>query len=330
MVKSSSEIIKPIGGYFEIAEEGIGEYPHKNGIQLNTGRNALEYILRSISHIDCIYLPYYTCEVVLEPIRKLNISYKFYHINDHIEIADDIVLNDDEYIIVNNYFGIKDEYIRKVASIYGKKLIVDCAQSFFQPVLEGVKMFYSTRKFVGVPDGGVAYCCKNDYLKSYSKDDSSDRTKHLYIRKEFGPEAGFETYKENEKKLDYQDIYIMSDFTNIILHKIDYSSIITNRRRNYEYLHANLKGSNKFSFSNISSFACPMVYPYYTDDNTLKAKFIKNKIFVATYWSNVLEWCKPKDIEYKLANNIIAIPIDQRYGIEDMDRIIKIINSISK
>ncbi len=330
MVKSSSEIMKPIGGYFEIAEDGIGEYPHKNGIQLNTGRNALEYILRSISHIDCIYLPYYTCEVVLEPIQKLSIPYRFYHINEQLEIADNIVLNDNDYIIVNNYFGIKDEYIKKVASIYGKKLIVDCAQSFFQLVLEGVKMFYSTRKFVGVPDGGVAYGCKNDYLKSYSKDDSSDRTKHLYIRKEFCPEAGFEIYKENEKKLDNQDIYIMSDFTNDILQKIDYSLIITKRQQNYEYLHANLKCSNKFSLPDTSSFVCPMVYPYYTDDNTLKAKLIKNKIFVATYWPNVLEWCKPEDIEYKLANNMIAIPIDQRYDIEDMDRIIKIINSISK
>ena len=30
-----------------------------------------------------------------------------------------------------------------------------------------------------------------------------------------------------------------------------------------------------------------------------------------------------EDIEYKLASSIIAIPIDQRYGMEDMNRIIK-------
>ena len=38
-----------------------------------------------------------------------------------------------------------------------------------------------------------------------------------------------------------------------------------------------------------------------------------------------MEWCKPADIEYQLANQIIAIPIDQRYGIEEMDYIIKMI-----
>ena len=66
-----------------------------------------------------------------------------------------------------------------------------------------------------------------------------------------------------------------------------------------------------------------MVYPYYTSDNTLKAKLISSKIFVATYWPNVFEWCKSDSLEYNFGEQIIAIPIDQRYGIEDMNRIIK-------
>lgn len=317
--------MKPIGGYFEIEKEGLGIYPHQNGLQLNTGRNALEHILRSISNVERIYIPYYTCEVVLEPIKKLCIPYNFYHINELLEIEDKIILRKNEYIIVNNYFGIKDHYIKKIASIYKENLIIDCAQAFFQPLLQGIKMFYSTRKFVGVPDGGVAYNFQDSKLEDYETDDSSDRLKHLYVRKEYGPEAGFNIYKDNEKKLDNQDICKMSDFTRSLLQKIDYTSIIEKRRKNYEYLHSKLKGKNKLLLPDSSSFACPMVYPYYTDDNTLKSKLIENKIFVATYWPNVFQWCNIEDIEYKLANKIIAIPIDHRYGNEDMDRIIKII-----
>ena len=54
--------MKAIGGNFELDdyEEGRG-FPHQNGILLNTGRNALEYILRSIGEVKGIYLPYYTC-----------------------------------------------------------------------------------------------------------------------------------------------------------------------------------------------------------------------------------------------------------------------------
>lgn len=66
--------MEAIGGYFELADlVEKGEFPHNEGILLNTGRNALEYILRSIGNVNHIYLSYYTCEVVLEPLKRLNI-----------------------------------------------------------------------------------------------------------------------------------------------------------------------------------------------------------------------------------------------------------------
>jgi hypothetical protein len=50
----------------------------------------------------------------------------------------------------------------------------------------------------------------------------------------------------------------------------------------------------------------------------LKQKLIENRIFVATYWPNVFEWCRSKDLEYNLANNLLPLPIDQRYGKEEL------------
>ena len=188
MVESNSEITKPIGGYFELADrESADNFPHKDGILLNTGRNALEYILRSIKDIKSIYLPYFTCEVVLEPIKKLGIPYNFYNINPRFEIADRIILGEGDYIIVNNYYGIKDLYIRSLYARYGDHLIVDCAQAFFAPVVTGIKAFYSCRKFVGVADGGIAYlgneigaddrCLKLNRLKHTLTTSSSARRK---------------------------------------------------------------------------------------------------------------------------------------------------------
>ena len=124
--------MEAIGGYFELADlVERGEFPHNDGVLLNTGRNALEYILRSIGNVKHVYLPYYTCEVVLEPLKKLNIPYTYYHINSSFEIADELKPQESEYVIANNYYGIKDAYIEKLASQYGDKLIADCAQAFF-------------------------------------------------------------------------------------------------------------------------------------------------------------------------------------------------------
>src|SRR5574344_3017455 len=134
--------MKAIGGYFELEEKGVGVFPHKDALLLNTGRNALEYILKSISDINFVYLPYYTCEVVLEPIKRLGISFTRYHINSNFEICEDLELKKGQYIIVNNYFGIKDKYIEDIAKIFGDRLIVDCSQAFFSKVLSNIKMFY--------------------------------------------------------------------------------------------------------------------------------------------------------------------------------------------
>ena len=61
-----------------------------------------------------------------------------------------------------------------------------------------------------------------------------------------------------------------------------------------------------------------MVYPYLTNDISLRMKLIRNKIFVASYWSGI------NDIN-NFTNTIIPLPIDQRYDKADMDKILKII-----
>ena len=66
--------------------------------------------------------------------------------------------------------------------------------------------------------------------------------------------------------------------------------------------------------------------PYWADNgDTLKKKLIEQQVFVATYWPNVFEWAKQNDLEYELANHVVCIPIDQRYGNEDMKKITSII-----
>ena len=322
-------MLNPIGGYFELAdyEDGKG-FPHRNGILLNTGRNALEYILRCIGGIKRIYLPYYTCEVVLEPIEKLQIPYTFYHINQQFEILDDIQPKHDEYIIANNYFGLKDAYIQKLAERYDDHLIVDCAQAFFAKPIPGIKTFYSPRKYVGVADGGVAYLGNllDDKLKVDETEPTEDHDSHLLKRKQFGAEASFLDYQANEKKLDNQPIRWMSEVTKNNIEHIDFEQAIAKRKSNFACLHEDLRGKNLLLLPEIGTYACPMVYPFFSDNVSLRQKLIENKIFVAKYWPNVLQ-IDNYELEYVFATRIIPIPCDHRYGLEEMKRIIDIIKN---
>ena len=319
--------IKAIGGYFELADKDC-EFAGMpvDGVALNTCRNALEYIILQLLDAKRIFVPYYTCEAVIEPLKRLPFEYEFYHINEQLEIAEDLVLGDGDYLIANNYFGIKDAYIAELAQKYGDKLIVDNAQALFAPVLPNIKAAYSTRKYVGVADGGFAVGVSVTPAVDYEEDNSLDHASHLYIRKGKGAEAGFKDYQANESKLDNQPIRSMSPQTKEILSHIDYDSIIEKRRQNYVFLCDSLNDINKLQLPLKDSFNCPMVYPFMTDDESLRERLIQNKVFVPRYWPNVLRWCGEEEVEYKLATQVIPLPIDQRYGIEEMKRIIQVIN----
>lgn len=307
--------MKSIGGYFELAERGAGTFPHPDGILLNTGRNAFEHILGGIPDVQELLVPYYTCETVLEPIRKLGLRCRRYAIDNRLEIADEIRLSTGQYLVANNYFGIKDAYIDRLAQEYADRLIVDSAQAFFTKPISGIPTFYSPRKFVGVCDGGIAYSWKSDASLPYEYDDSSARSEHLFLRKEKGAEAGYGAFLQAEKSLENQPIRRMSAFTEEILRHIDYEGIRERRRENYAFLHLRLGGVNALDLPAMDSFACPMVYPCLLPNGAeLRKKLIENKVFVAKYW--------PKVVPFR---NLLAIPCDQRMKIIEVDRIARLI-----
>ena len=203
--------MKPIGGYFELETHPGKEY-YPELIRLNTGRNCLEYILRARQYTK-VYIPYFTCDTILEPFNKLGIEYSFYHIDQHLNPVVDFEIKDNEALLYTNYFGLKTETTQKLAS-RGFNLIIDNAQAFFDKPLKGIDTFYSPRKFFGVPDGGYLSIDKalND---DFETDQSSDRISHLLKRTESGPEFGFTDFQQNEEKLINQPIKRMSLSTDV-------------------------------------------------------------------------------------------------------------------
>lgn len=322
---------KAIGGYFSLeTNRFLNGYIHTKGIHLNSGRNALEYILKSIPIIQRLYIPYYTCDVVLEPINKLGIPYGYYRIDEHLELAEEIQLDKDEYLLVTNYFGIKDAYIKKLAKQYGKQLIVDNAQALYAEPLEGIKIVFSPRKFVGIPDGGIAYIDNGVDIADMEQDVSYNRCSHLLKRLDLGAEAGYNDFRANSRQLVNQPIRRMSNLSWNLLQGIDFEEIMKRRRKNFMQLHKVLSSINRLHIPETGTFMCPMIYPLLTSDITLKKHLIDNKIFVATYWPNVLEWCKEDMLEYELASKIVAIPIDQRYEGKNIEYIINLIKLYGK
>ena len=94
--------MKSIGGYFSL-EVNDGRELHANAIHLNAGRYALEYILKARGYHK-IYIPYFICDSVLQPIHRLGVEYEFYQINEQLEPAVELNPKDDEVVLYVNYF----------------------------------------------------------------------------------------------------------------------------------------------------------------------------------------------------------------------------------
>ena len=322
MVQNNSEIIE-IGGYFGLELPSPSDnYRFNNLLHLNSGRNAMEYLLRQLPQKpELVYIPAYTCDAVCTPLDRLKINYKFYRINQEFEIPIIPNLKENEYIVVNNYFGIKDNYVNHLATKLGDHIIIDNAQALYSPVPDNIKGFYSPRKFVGVPDGGLAtfYSKDNIYL---DQSESWDRALQLFKRIDCNAASGYDIYQKNEENLGLQETKYMSKLSETMLRSVKHDDVIAKRRHNYEQLHKELANHNKLNLPDSDSFVCPMVYPFWANDSTLRKRLIENKIYVATYWPNVFEWCSPASLEYQFARNLIPLPIDQRYTTNDLNRII--------
>ncbi|HWY10348.1 MAG TPA: hypothetical protein VN026_03430 [Bacteroidia bacterium] len=310
-----------IGGYFEL-ELKRNKLFHENAILLNTGRNALELILRT-EKINKIYLPYYTCDVLLEPINKLNIKIEFYNINEKFEPIFLKQTKNKEAFLYINYFGLKESYIKKIRKSINN-LIIDNSLAFYSKPVKGLNTFYSCRKFFGVPDGSILYMNKKPLL-NFKHDVSNDRVKHLMIRLELKPEEGFDAFRKNEEELSDQPIKEMSTLTKKLLQNIDYLSIKKIREQNFSHLHKKLKAINELSF-NVKEINGPMNYPLLIKDGfKIRRQLIQQRIFVPCFWENLPSDLAGNGFEKNLSRNLLPLPIDQRYSQKEMKLIANLI-----
>jgi hypothetical protein len=133
-------------------------------------------------------------------------------------------------------------------------------------------------------------------------------------------EEGYKAFSTNDDKLNNLPILQMSNLTKRILSAIDYDSIAKRRVDNYLFLDKILKKINKLKID-FDQDQIPMVYPFWGKSN-LKKKLIENRIYCATYWPNVKECTSANSLEYKLTEEVVYLPIDQRYGEKEMELIV--------
>lgn len=311
--------MKAIGGFFELELNRSRDY-HHDALALNLGRTAFEYVLKA-RKIRKIHLPFYTCDVLFGPVRRAGTEMEFYHVNESLEPDFDFTtLGEDDFFLYTNYYGIKDGLVRKLAATVSN-LIIDNSQAFFSTPEKGTDTFYSPRKFFGVPDGGYLYT-EARWNGELETDDSSGRFAHLIGRIENGAERSYPLFQEHDRLLSHEPLKRMSAITSRLLQNVNYDASRERRRRNFDLLHQALGYKNLLGIDQ-NTVKVPMVYPLLSERNDLHRLLIAKGIYVPAYWTDVTERVRPDSFEHTLVKCLVPLPLDQRYGDEEMAFIVK-------
>lgn len=317
-----------IGSFIELQFKKNQEY-YKGDTdiaRLNTGRAAIYHSFR-VTNCQAIWIPIYQCDTVRDFLLKKNVKIKYYHI-DNLFNPIDIKQNEEDAVLLVNYYGIMSCNRMKELSSQYKNVIVDNSQAFFCKPLPECLNVYSCRKFIGAPDG--AYVIGKNahlFLSEYEEGYSSDTSLFLLQRIEYGCEGkAYESRKSNEHRLEVEDIMRMSKLTQTILDGTDYKMIKHKRSENFKLACMLFDDINKIDPSMYcDEETIPMVYPLVVESDELFERLQKAKHFQGHWWSYLLNETKESDFENWLSRYIIPITIDQRYGKEELEYISSII-----
>lgn len=333
--------MKEIGSEFNEMniESGTGiQYPQE-GILVFSGRTAIEMVIKDIPKIKHALLPSYCCDSMIEPFRDAGIKVSFYPVNFDNGLKISLNPTDDiDVVFLCNYFGYElrvPDLTRFIQN--GGVIIEDITHSFFsEQSYHDISNYIvaSIRKWEPVYCGG--YCAKVDgFIEfkpfTYPPDEFLNikkramkiKSKYLFDndinkKNEFLP---LFTESNCWLKKNYSGLMI-DDYSKEYLNHVDIKRHILIRKENAKVLYNGLAGKVNFMFPE-TDLKCPLFVPVILKNrDQVRKKLIENRIYCPIHWP------KPQDCSSNIYDLELSLICDQRYNVDDMQRIVATINDI--
>lgn len=323
-------------------------------VWMSTGRSATALVLDTIeernpSLTKIALIPSFTCHTVIKPFLERGYQLYTYHVDIHLTSSYQDILSATKkskagIVLIHRYFGFNT--IQDINSItselknMGTVLIEDCTQTMYSlfPKTDADYFVGSIRKWCGVPDGGFAVCREGVFNNKPSTFDTklqylkkiASLEKYDFLLKGKGEKQIFlNHFREAENILDSQDrYYAISDLSAIIQSNLDSHQMSESRRRNFLIISNGLMGIGNIEvvFAELKKGEVPLYCPILCRNRfDIQQLLVKNAIYAPVVWPKA-DYCPEvdKDADH-LYNHLLCIPIDQRYGIDDMERVINIL-----
>lgn len=318
-----------------------------------SGRNATKALIQKLEISEKkVLLPIYTCSTVIEPFVDEGWQIAYYSLNKDLSINEKSLFQAYEkvhpsIVLFHSYFGLDTldssiELIRKMHDS-GTIIVEDITQSLFSGHYISFADYYvsSFRKFFAIPDGGILF--SKNKLPLFEKESSNPDIAKIAVEA-FDAKADYFVNSTVEKKdyfrSKYQELNILisdnvsvSDISPLSLRMfngIDRMDIQEKRRNNYRYLTENIKNSTNLQkvFSNELGSDTPLYFPIYVPERRkeIQSYLAEKNIYCPVIWPKSSLILDEDEVSKYMYSNMLCIPIDQRYGQEEMARIIKVLN----
>jgi len=282
-----------------------------------------------------VWVPSYICGVVIDAVREPGVRIRFYPVDESLNVASHdwlTQISPGDVAIFVDYFGFDSwATFGAAAKARGACIVEDACHAMlnehFSPCSDYI--FFSPRKFVGVPDGGIVITANNaQFPHSNLYPAPADwfllALKASARRAEFdrfgGDRDWFEMFQSAESSGPREPCR-MSDLSAALLQIIDWAIIKKRRRRNYEFLLSKL--GELAIFPDLPRDVVPLGFPIRVRNRDRVRRLLFNeRIYPPVHWD--IAELVPKEFaaSHLLAREIMTLPCDQRYNAEDMRRIV--------
>lgn len=354
--------MKDIGSIFPLSNKQIAEAENEffsaskdQKVYYALCREALYDIAISLEQTNkIVLLPSYTCQTVIAPFEEAGWECHFYSIDKDLYINIDSLLNEVNAIspallLVHPYYGmdLSEKEIEAIKLVGSKniKIVLDITQCIFTsqklPFVDYCVGSY--RKWFPVPDG--AFLTSRYDISCFNREKAEHdafvekQTDAMYLRNLYF-ESGEQRIKDISIRLSKSADHIaecsitphcMSRVSSVLLSKEDKENNIKRRIENFTYLFKNLVGNEKYEpvCNDIKRLtSAPLYFTIYVKNRrNLQVLLAANKVYAPVIWpvedSKVLI---DENVKY-IYDHLLAIPCDQRYSLEDMERVINVILS---
>lgn len=321
----TSPIGHSIGGYFGLEPPAQAKLPHAPAVYLQSARAALHALLEYLQPRR-LWLPLYVCGVVPDVAKSLGVECAHYRLDEQLRPDPLPELEDGDFLLVVDFFGLHRDAVEWVqAQVDPAQLIVDNAQSLYAPPAVAAGTIYSPRKFLAVPDGGILVSSHAVSSPAEVDTHSSMRIEPMQLRSMGRVAEGYAAFQQAEQSLADSRPLQMSGLTQCLLAAQDHAQVRSQRRSNYASLLQALGSASGLRArvptlpADAVPLCCPVMAPVAVA--AVRAALAEEGIFLPRYWPDVPAPQAAESVESQLLEHCLFLPVDQRYGQADMDRL---------